>query len=334
MPKLTIFTDLLTIIRYYFINVKNKEYFCNAKHIAERIMKTITIDSLDAYNALYGMPTSHPLIGVLNLKEATKTVNHIEMKYEVFALYLKNGSKCSLKYGRKNYDYQEGTIVSFAPGQIVSVEDEKDELAPDVTGLMFHPDLIYGTPLASKIRDFEFFNYSQTEALHLSDKEREKFNFFIELIREELEHPVDNHTAPVLSAHISLLLEHLDRFYDRQFITRHKANSDIVKQFQQNLRSYFAENDLITTPNVGYFAEKAALTTGYFSNLIKKETGMTPKDLISTHLISEAKKRIVETSQDISVIAYSLGFDYPAHFSRMFKKITGFTPKEYRLKSN
>ena len=297
-------------------------------------METITLDSLKSYNDLYGLKTSHPLIGVLDIRDATKIVNHITMKYEVYALYLKNGSQCSLKYGRKSYDYQEGTIVSFAPGQVVTVDDEKDELGPDVVGLMFHPDLIYGTPLANKIKEFEFFGYSQTEALHLSEKEREKFNFYLDLIREELERPIDNHTAAVLAAHIQLLLEHLDRFYDRQFITRHKANSDIVSQFQQNLRNYFSENEIVTAPNVGYFAEKASLSAGYFSNLIKKETGVSPKDLISLQLIDEAKRKLIETTQDISVIAYSLGFDYPAHFTRFFKKVTGLTPTEYRLKAN
>ena len=297
-------------------------------------MENITLDSLKTYNDLYGLKTSHPLIGVVDIKNATKVVNHITMKYDLYALYLKNGVNCTLKYGRKSYDYQEGTIVSFAPGQVVTLDDEKDELGPDVVGLMFHPDLIYGTPLATKIKEFEFFNFSQSESLHLSEKEKEKFNFYLELIREELERPIDNHTAAVLSAHIQLLLEHLDRFYDRQFITRHKINSDIVTQFQQNLKKFFSENEIVNIPNVGYFAKQASLSNGYFSNLIKKETGMLPKDIISLQLIDEAKRRLVETNQDIGVIAYSLGFDYPAHFTRLFKKITGLTPSEYRVKIN
>ena len=297
-------------------------------------METVAIDSLKTYNNLYGLKTIHPLIGVIDLKRASKVVNNINFKFEVYALFLKNGTQCTLKFGRKSYDYQEGTIVSFAPGQVVTLEDEIDELAPDVIALMFHPDLIYGTPLSSKIKEFIFFGFSPTESLHLSEKEREKFNFYIDLIREELERPIDSHTASVLAAHIQLLLEHLDRFYDRQFTTRHKVNSDIVSQFQKHLQNYFLKNEIVNIPNVGYFAEKASLTTGYFSNLIKKETGMSPKDLISLKLIDEAKRRLVETNQDISIIAFNLGFEYPAHFSRLFKKITGFSPKEYRLKVN
>ena len=327
---LTNFTEFFAIFNDSFSRKKIKLIF--ALNEIYMKMKTMTLDSLKTYNDLYGLKTSHPLIGVIDIKNATKIVNHIEMKFGVYAIYLKNGVQCTLKYGRKSYDYQEGTIVSFAPGKVVTIDDEKGELGPDVVGLMFHPDLIYGTPLADKIKEFEFFSYSQMESLHLSEKEREKFNFYLTLIREELERPIDNHTAPVLSAHIQLLLEHLDRFYDRQFITRHKVNSDIVSQFQKNLRNYFTENEITNIPNVGYFAEKASLSTGYFSSLIKKETGMLPKDLITLQIIDLAKKRLIETNQDISGIAYSLGFEYPAHFTRLFKKITGFTPTEYRGK--
>lgn len=296
-------------------------------------MKEVRIDSVNAYNKLYGLKTSHPLVAVVDIEEATNLVNDVRMRFDIYALFLKNGAQCSLKYGRKNYDYQDGTVVSFAPGQVVEITDET-ETGPKVKGLLFHPDLLYGTPLASKINKFDFFSYVPAESLHLSESEKEKFNFFLNLIRNELAYPVDSHSANVLSAHIYLLLEHLDRFYDRQFITRHKVNSDIVEQFRSNIAEYFSESKIEVLPSVSYFAEKASLSAGYFSDLIKKETGVTPKDLISLQLISEAKKRLAETNVDISVIAYNLGFDYPAHFTRMFKRLTGQTPTEYRSHSH
>jgi AraC-like DNA-binding protein len=293
--------------------------------------KTIKLDSIDAYNKLYGLETHHPLVTVLDLKQAKLPVNHITMDYGVYALYLKNGVNCSIKYGRKNYDYQEGTVVSFSPGQVIDVEMERDELAPDVIGLLFHPDLIYGTPLAEKISSFSFFDYSQTEALHLAEDERKIFLDCLARIKEESEHPIDNHSAALISVHIQVLLEYLHRFYDRQFITRHKVNSEIVANFEKQLKEYYeGDNRKNGIPSVAYFADKANLSAGYFGDLIKKETGSTPKDLISLHIIKVAKHRLASTNEDVAIIAYDLGFEYPAHFSRMFKRIVGQSPSQFR----
>lgn len=137
--------------------------------------KTINLDSIDAYNKLYGLTTRHPLVTVIDLKNADRCINHVRLNYGVYALFLKNSVACSIRYGRKKYDYQEGTVVSFSPGQIIDVDMDVEEIAPDVVGLMFHPDLIYGTPLAEKISSFSFFDFSEMESLHLSEEEREIF---------------------------------------------------------------------------------------------------------------------------------------------------------------
>lgn len=291
----------------------------------------IRLDTIDAYNKLYGLPTYHPLVTVLDLNEATRSVNHIQVDYGVYALYLKNGTNCTLKYGRQQYDYQEGTIVSFAPGQIISVENATDKIAPDVIGLMFHPDLIYGTPLAAKIKQYSFFDYSQREALHLSADERQLFLECLDHIRSEITHPVDKHTAGIVASHIQVLLDYLTRFYERQFITRRKANSDTLARFEQALKRYYAEgHGRDGLPTVNYFADVVSLTPGYFGDLVKKETGKTAQEIIALHIIGHAKERLARTSDDVGIIAYDLGFQYPQHFSRMFRRLTGSTPTQFR----
>ncbi|HRF69771.1 MAG TPA: helix-turn-helix domain-containing protein [Muribaculum sp.] len=292
---------------------------------------TIKLDSIDAYNKLYGLTTLHPLVTVIDLKKATKKIDRMRINYGVYALFLKNGVNCTLKYGREYYDYQEGTIVSFYPGQVIDVDSTGEPTALDVVGLMFHPDLICGTPLASKIGSFGFFSYSQREALHLSEAERKLFLDCLAKISLELEHPVDNHSADLISANIQLLLEYMSRFYDRQFITRHKVNSSVVAAFEKELsRIYSAGATLNEVPKVSYFADKANLTPGYFGDLIKRETGSSPQDIIKLYIINEAKRRLASTDADISVIAYDLGFQYPQHFTRLFKRVTGKSPIVFR----
>ena len=297
-------------------------------------MEKVYLDSVGSFNKLYGLPTKHPLVATVDMREATCFANHIEMQGEIYSLFLKNAPNCRLKYGRKTYDFEAGTVVSIAPGQKVTTDLAPEDISFDAIGIIFHPDLFFGTSLSETIKQFSFFNYSELESLHLSDKEREKFEFYYNIIKEEIEQPIDSHSAAVISTNIQLLLEHLQRFYDRQFTTRHKENSDIVNQFEGNLRQYYSKEYPDTIPSVAYFADKANLSPSYFSDLIRKETGTNPKDFISLFMIEEAKRRLVETGDDISEIAYRLGFEYPAHFTRMFKRLVGMTPKEYRTNNN
>ncbi len=171
------------------------------------------------------------------------------------------------------------------------------------------------------------------EALHLSDDERAIFINCLANIDKELNHPVDSHSSLVISANIQLLLEYLSRFYDRQFITRHKVNSEIVAQFERMLKEYYDSPDTKEAlPAVSYFADKLCLTPKYLSELVKRETGMTTKVLITQHLVNVAKHSLAVSNDDVGMIAYKLGFQYPAHFSRMFRRHTGLTPSEFRQK--
>lgn len=297
-------------------------------------MEKVFLDSVSRFNKIYRLPTKHPLVATVDMHEAACFANHIEMQGEIYSLFLKNTPNCRLKYGRKTYDFEAGTVVSVVPGQTVTIDLATEEISLDAIGIVFHPDLFFGTSLSETIKQFSFFNYSELESLHLSDKEREKFEFYYNIIKEEIEQPIDSHSAAVISTNIQLLLEHLQRFYDRQFTTRHKENSDIVNQFENNLKQYFTGDYPDAVPSVSYFAEKSNLSPSYFSDLIRKETGSNPKDFISLFMIEEAKRRLVETEDDISEIAYRLGFEYPAHFTRMFKRLAGMTPKEYRFKNS
>ena len=292
----------------------------------------IKIDSVDQYNYLYGLETLHPLVTVVDLTKATKILNHVQMSYGVYALFLKENKSCDIKYGRQTYDYQEGTIVCFAPGQIAGVDTIEDEVRPRVYGILFHPDLIRGTALGKSIKNYTFFSYSVNEALHLSDQEQGIVMDCLNKIQIELEHSIDKHSNFLISMNIELLLGYCMRFYERQFITRNEVNKDVLVKFEELLDEYF-HGQLPQTqglPTVKYFADKICLSPNYFGDLIKKETGKSAIEHIQSKLIDIAKERIWGTEDTMSQISYELGFQYPQHFGRLFKQRVGCTPNEYR----
>ena len=291
----------------------------------------IKIDTVDQYNKMFGLETLHPLVSVVDLSKSETWPTNFRVNYGIYGLFLKDTKCGDIRYGRQYYDYQEGTVIGFAPGQVTGIE-LKDGTRPLAHGLLFHPDLIRGTALGRDIKRYSFFSYESNEALHLSEEERSIVMDCLKIIRMELEHGVDKHSKTLLVNHIELLLNYCMRFYERQFITRGKTNRDVLTRFENLLDEYFestlAEQDGL--PTVKYFADKLCLSSNYFGDMFKKETGKSPQEYIQEKVIELAKERISGTADTVSQIAYSLGFQYPQHFCRLFKKRVGYTPSEYR----
>ncbi len=292
----------------------------------------LKIDTVDQYNELYGLETMHPLVNIVDLTKATKRPNHVRLNMGFYSLFLKHTKCGDLKYGKKLYDYQEGTIVTFAPGQVVGIE-MKEDAKPSSIGVVFHPDLIRGTSLGQNIKQYSFFSYEVSEALHLSEEERQIIMDCFEKIRMELGHAIDRHSKTLIAKNIELLLDYCMRFYERQFHTRSKVNKDILVQFENLLDDYFLEKNAENNglPTVKYFADKVCLSSNYFGDLVKKETGQSAQQYIMFKLINLAKDRILNTNESVSQIAYGLGFQYAQHFSRLFKRNVGCSPNEYRV---
>lgn len=291
----------------------------------------IKLNTVDDYNRLFGLETLHPLVNVIDLSQATSFPTHFTVNYGVYALFLKETKCGDIRYGRQPYDYQEGTITSFAPGQVTET-DMPEGVKPKAKGIVFHPDLIKGTSLGQEIRSYSFFSYDSREALHLSDDEKTIILDCLSKIRMELTHPIDKLSRKLISRNIQLLLDYCMRFYNRQFVTRTEANKDVLTRFEHLLDDYFQSGKTQTAgiPTVRYFAEAVFLSPNYFGDLVKKETGKSPQEYIQAKIMDLAKDMLLGSEKSVSQIAYDLGFQYSQHFNRVFKRNTGLSPNEYR----
>lgn len=290
----------------------------------------VNFNSIKEYNEFNNNETLHPLVGVVHLDKAEPRQLR-RLRYSFYTVFFKKINCGDLRYGLSNYDYEEGTLIFLAPGQVIGQYGE-DYYQPQGIALVFHPDLITGTTLGEKMHDYHFFSYAVNEALHLSEHERKVILDCFSKIEYELHHAIDKHSKQLIISNIELFLNYCTRFYDRQFITRDNSNKGILERFESLLDRYFISENPIKygLPSVSWFAEELNLSANYFGDLIKKETSVSAQEYIQTKIVDIAKKRLFDADKSISEIAYSLGFKYPQHFTRVFKQRTGVTPNEFR----
>jgi len=281
----------------------------------------------------------HPLVCVFKVECVERL--HIEKPaswlYDFYAIGLKrvfNGQDASLKYGQQQYDFDNGIMSFIAPGQVLSLSFDQHVKTIKQSGwmLLVHPDFLWNTPLAHVIRQYDFWDYSVHEALFLSEKEEAILVHTLQTIQQECHSNTDRFTKSIIISHIETLLNYADRFYHRQFITREKANHQVLERMEKLLNDYFNSDNLVTkgVPTVGHVAQSLNLSPKYLSSLLKVLTGQNTQQHIHEKLIEKAKEKLSTTHLSISEIAYGLGFEHIQSFSKLFKSKTNLSPVKFR----
>ena len=291
----------------------------------------LKLDNIFQYNDMMGQETLHPLVSVVDFSKC-KPMLHSLQRFGFYAVFLKDVKCGDIRYGRNYYDYQEGTLVFLAPGQVVGIVNNGEYFQPKGWALLFHPDLIRGTSLVREMKNYTFFSYESNEALHLSEQERKVILDCFHNIESELQHAIDKHSKTLIVNNIELFLNYCVRFYDRQFITRSHVNKDILTRFENLLNDYFQSEkpQIIGLPSVQYCADSLHLSPNYFGDLIKKETGNSFVGYLTEYRMEKACKRLIETNEKSYMIAKSVGYTDANYFSYVFKRQYGVAPSKYR----
>ncbi len=299
--------------------------------------KPYHFNSIAELHKALGFPKPlHPLISLNDYKNITADITELSkgMITNLYKISYKKNYSGRVKYGQNYYDFDEGGICFVSPNQLIY----GNEPMGDIEGftLMIHPDFIRNYPLGKSIKNYGFFSYASSEALHLSEKEKETIMNVFKSIRDELELPIDQFSQDVLVSQIDLLLNYSNRFYNRQFITRKVAHNDLLVRLEELLANHF-NNEKETQrglPRVQHLSDQLNMSPGYLSDMLRSLTGQSTQQHIHNKLIDRAKEILSAKNLSVSEVAYKLGFGHPQSFSKLFKQKTNLTPGEFMQSLN
>ena len=280
-------------------------------------------------------PPLHPLISVVNYAEVNMLPEYADNSwvFDFYFIALKKNFIAKIKYGQQSYDFDEGVMFFIGPGQVFQVQRDL-ETSRERSGwmLLIHPDFIWKTGLSAQIKKYDFFGYTINEALFVSKKEETIMIGIVDNIMQECDANIDKFSQNIIVSQIETLLNYSERFYNRQFITRKKANHQLLDQMEVILSDYFNNDDLIRNglPSVTYLGDLLNVSPKYLSSMLSSLTGQSALQHIHQKMIEIAKEKLSATQLSIGEIAYALGFEHPQSFSKFFKSKTDVSPLEFR----
>lgn len=280
-------------------------------------------------------PPEHPLISIVDYADVNLSPEYLAYNwvFDFYFISLKKNIGGMIRYGQQSYDFDEGVLFFIAPGQVFRIERD-----PNAGGqksgwmLLIHPDFFWNTHLSRQIKTYDYFGYTINEALFVSKREEDTLMAIMENIRQEYHANMDNYSQHIIISQIETLLNYADRFYNRQFLTRKKANHQILDQLETILDRYFEPAGMprADLPTVTYLAGELHVSPKYLSSLLRVLTGQSAQQHIHEKLIAKAKEQLSTTSLSVSEIAYALGFEHSQSFSKFFKQKTKFSPLAFR----
>ena len=290
--------------------------------------KILKVHNVNDYARYIGAPVLHDLVSVIHYDEL-EHCRHSLNNYDVYGLFIADETLEKLTYGLTEYDLHYHALMCVAPGQIGGKADIGEEIQTKGWALLFDPELLHGTDLEQRMQAFTYFSYNTNEALLMSDAQRQAIVTLLEALRNELKND-DTHMKPIVVAYISLILEHVGRFYTQQLSVQTAQSTDLLTRFENLLRRYYADGVYLRhgLPTVKYCAQELCLSPNYFGDLIRQLTGDTASNAIRRFVLQRAQTLLV-SGMTVNETAENLGFDYPQHFTRMFKKFYGSSPSAF-----
>lgn len=297
----------------------------------------VIFNSISELHRALGLPKPlHPLISLVDYNNITVDTTDLEkgMLFNFYKISYKKNFSGKVKYGQSHYDFDEGGLSFISPNQVITALEGEADYGGYT--LLIHPDFIRSYPLGKSIKNYGFFSYGVNEALYLSDKEKQVIIGLFKNIEAELDAAIDQISQDVLVSQVELLLNYSKRYYNRQFITRKTASSELLIRFESLLANYFDTGKQLANglPAVDDLAAALNISAHYLSDMLRTLTGLNTQQHIHARLIDKAKELLSASELSVAEVAYQLGFEHPQSFNRLFKSKTKLSPLNFRQSLN
>ncbi len=292
----------------------------------------VKVKDIDEYNRYFHQKTYHPMVSIGDLSRADLSL-FVPTDFDMYCVVLMEVDFGVLLKGGHAIRYKAGTMFTLSPGEVVSMNLDPS-VHPRGWMLAFRPEFLVNTGLGRDFYMFDYFDIKVHEALELHESERRVMLNCYANINAELHAADDALTGHMLRLGIGQLLSYCKRYYERQFDTSTKRNSEFVARLSALLDEYLSPESVLPErlgpPTVAWCSSQFHITPNYFGDLVKRELHTTAQEYIQNRIIEKAKSLIADSRLSINEVAELLGFNYPNHFTRFFRNKTGISPMEFR----
>ena len=247
-------------------------------------------------------------------------------KFDFFLFVNHTSGGVKFKLDMEEYEVETGgNIITFTPGQIISVESFTPDFDADVMILssQFMESLLVYLKGTIPVR----FGMMRQVVFKNNEQEKQMQEVFVKAVQHALKQ-TDNPFRLQMVQHVMMAI-----FYasDKpQSISNMgdviRTNADLLtKQFLELVKENFRKERQLK-----FYADELCITPRYLSRVVKECSGSSAADWIERYVVLEARALLKSTNMNIQQISDSLNFPSQTFFGKYFKRRVGMSPKEYR----